>query len=295
MPSPRTPQLRPRHVALITLGALALCALAAVLGYRWYTSPAQELERHLAEVEALPGVDRAEAHGDSPLLPRLHVTLEDAVTAEQVAALGTFAEDALYVSMSATLGTASLDPLSGWPDGESVDAFLHSAGLDLPPATPATRVVSGRTVELLHPEGADPLEAAHEVTAFLTDGADDAPPSVSSFQVRPDVPSRRRIALDRDLLGRDPGLVRAALETAGPLRDRLLALDVRGHETDVELFLEPGSTADDELALRDEVRSVVADLPTHADLPEGYQVWVAVDIGTGSDYFQAYPDPTTTS
>ncbi|WP_407318839.1 hypothetical protein UQW22_00265 [Isoptericola halotolerans] len=219
MPPSRS-RLRPRHVVLLTVGLLALCALAAALGYRWYSSPEQDLDRHLAEVEALPGVDRAAAHGDSPLRPQLHATLSDDVTAEQLTALSRFAADTRYVSMSATLGTTILDPLSGWPDDETVAVFLHAAALDLPAATPATRVVSGRSFELLHPEGDDPVEAAREATAFLSDGPDD------------------------------------------------------------------------ELALRDEVRSAVSALPDRAALPAGHEVWVSVDVGTGSDRFQAYPDPT---
>lgn len=297
MPSSRPLHRRTGHVVLLSLGALALCALAALLGHRWYTSPEQVLQRHLAEVEALPGVAVAEARGDSPWHPHLHAILDDDVTAEQVARLGSFAEDSLYTSMSATLGTATLDPTFDWPDDGTIDAFLYAAALDVPAATPSTRVISARIVELRYPEGEDAVRAADEVSVFLAGLPDDAPPALTSFQVRPAQPSSRRISLSREVVRQETAVVRAVLATVEPLREDLLSLDVDARDTSVELSLDHEPSVDEMRAYRAKVRDVVAELPDAVDLPEDYRVRVHVGFAdqAGHDSFEAYPGTASTS
>lgn len=282
---------RPATVAVVIAAGAAVVTAAAVIGYRWYSSPEQALQRHLAEVEALPGVAQANAHGDSPWRPQLHVTLEDDVTAEQIAHVGAFAEDAVYHSMSAELGTATLDPIDQWPDAESIDTLLYAAALDLPAATPSTRVSTSSQLELHYPADRDALGAATEAAAFLAGLPDDAPPAVTSFEVRPDRLSHHRISMTRDLVHQDTEIAQAVLTTVEPLREDLVALELGLADTLLELGPDHDPSDDEVLGYRTEVQDVVAALPDHVDLPEDYRVRASVTYGeqVASDSFEAYP------
>lgn len=293
MSSPRSRHLTRGHIAWIVVAALAASALAALLWHRWYTSDEQVLQRNLDEIAALPGVATADAHGESAWHPQLAVTLEDDVTAGEIGDVAVFAEQNDYLRMSATLDHAELDPSGGWPSADAIDVFLYTTDLDLPAATPGTRTTRRGAIELLYPDGTEPLTAVREAAVYAA-GLADAPETVTMFDVRPDGPSGRHLMLDRDVLQQEPDVVQAVLETLEPLAENLHSLDVDPGDTLVELYLEHEPTDDEKLAYREEVSRIMAALPDRVDLPEDYRVRVSVGYvdQVGDDYFQAYPDQT---
>ncbi|MEN5074001.1 hypothetical protein ABE437_09305 [Isoptericola cucumis] len=281
-----------RRPAIVAIAVAAVLVAGTVVAYRWYASPEQALQRHVGEVGSLPGVAGASAEGDTRS-PQLRVTLEDGVTADQVAQVSAFARDAAYRSMSATLGTATLDPLHGWPDEESIDSLLYAAGLDLPAATPGTRVTDSRQIELHYPADGDALGAATEAATFLAGLPDDAPPAVTSFEVRPDRLSHHRISLARDLVHQAPEIAHGVLTAVEPLREDLVSLRLGPDDVLLELGPAHEPSDDEVLAYRAQVRDAVAALPDHVDLPADYRVRAAVTFAeqVADDSFEAYPGP----